>query len=128
MWNAAAIATVAAVAVMSGTAHAACGKVTIAEMNWASAGVAAHVESIILSAGYGCDAELVPGDTVPTVTSMTEKGEPDIAPEIWINSAREPIRESSRRRTTQDCRRDTLGRWRRRLVGCQPTLLKSTRN
>ena len=33
----------------------------------------------------------MPGDTVPTVTSMTEKGEPDIAPEVWINSAREIV-------------------------------------
>ena len=50
-----------------------------------------HVEDIILKEGYGCDTEVVPGDTVPTVTSMTEKGEPDIAPEVWINSAREVV-------------------------------------
>ena len=75
-------------------ADAACGKVTIAEMTWASAGVAAHVEDIILSEGYGCDTEIVPGDTVPTVTSMTEKGEPDIAPEVWINSAREIVEQA----------------------------------
>ena len=80
-----------AVAGFAKGADAACGKVTIAEMNWASAGVAAHVEDIILSRGYGCDTEIVPGDTVPTVTSMTEKNEPDIAPEIWINSAREVV-------------------------------------
>ncbi len=72
-------------------AQAACGKVTIAEMTWGSAAVAAHVQNIILANGYGCETDLVPGDTVPTVTSMTEKGEPDIAPEIWLNSAREPV-------------------------------------
>ena len=76
---------------LGSAAHAACGKVTIAEMSWASAGVAAHVQNIILAKGYGCQSELVPGNTVPTVTSMTEKSEPDIAPEIWLNSAREPI-------------------------------------
>ena len=76
------------------SADAACGKVTIAEMTWASAAVAAHVEDIILSKGYGCDSELVPGNTVPTVTSMSEKGEPDIAPEIWLNSAREVVEKS----------------------------------
>jgi len=85
-----ALAALLAVGLARG-ADAACGKVTIAEMNWASAAVAAHIEDIILDAGYGCDAELVPGDTVPTVTSMTEKSEPDIAPEVWINSAREPV-------------------------------------
>ena len=82
---------VAGALVLARGADAACGKVTIAEMTWASAGVAAHVEDIILAEGYGCDTEIVPGDTVPTVTSMTEKGEPDIAPEIWINSAREVV-------------------------------------
>ena len=82
----------ALMAVGLGTAaHGACGKVTIAEMSWASAGVAAHIQNIILGQGYGCESELVPGNTVPTVTSMTEKSEPDIAPEIWLNSAREPI-------------------------------------
>lgn len=71
--------------------HAACGDVSIAEMTWGSAAVAAHVAGRILARGYGCDAELVPGDSVPTVTSMSEKAEPDLAPEIWINSAREII-------------------------------------
>ena len=82
---------VAGALVLARGADAACGKVTIAEMTWASAGVAAHVEDIILKEGYGCDTEVVPGDTVLTVTSMTEKGEPDIAPEVWINSMREVV-------------------------------------
>ncbi len=73
------------------TAQSGCGKITIAEMSWDSAAVLANVENIILSEGYGCDTELVPGDTVPTVTSMAEKAEPDVAPEIWINSAREVV-------------------------------------
>ena len=38
--------------VLARGADAACGKVTIAEMTWASAGVAAHVEDIILKEGY----------------------------------------------------------------------------
>ena len=66
-------------------AQADCGKVTIAEMTWQSAAVLAHLDAKILSAGYGCDTELVPGDTMPTGTSMIEKGEPDIAPELWTN-------------------------------------------
>lgn len=63
-----------------------CGRVTIADMNWNSASLMANVDRFILENGYGCDAELVPGDTMPTGTSMTEKGEPDIAPELWSNS------------------------------------------
>ncbi len=68
-----------------------CGKVTIADMNWSSATLIANVDRFILEHGYGCDAELVPGDTMPTGTSMTEKGEPDIAPELWSNSIKEAL-------------------------------------
>jgi len=78
--------------IYSGTAHAEdCGDITIAEMNWASAGAMAQIDRIILAEGYGCDVELITGDTVPTFTSMVEKSEPDIAPEIWINSVRAPL-------------------------------------
>lgn len=75
----------------SGAAYAACGNVTIAEMNWASAQAAARVDEFILKNGYGCDAETVPGDTMPTTASMTEKARPDIAPELWMNSVKEPV-------------------------------------
>ncbi|MBE7635506.1 ABC transporter substrate-binding protein [Sneathiella sp. P13V-1] len=78
---------------MAGTAQAgeSCGSVTIADMNWNSATLIAHVDQFILANGYGCEAELVPGDTMPTGTSMTEKGEPDIAPELWSNSMKAAI-------------------------------------
>ncbi len=66
-----------------------CGKVTIGEMNWGSAQVIANVEKFVLEAGYGCQVELIQTSTVPAVTSMIEKGEPDIASEIWINSVKE---------------------------------------
>ncbi len=65
-----------------------CGSLSIAEMNWASAGLAAWVDKIILEEGYGCDVALVTGDTVPTFTSMNEKGEPDVAPELWVNAVK----------------------------------------
>ncbi|WP_299205042.1 ABC transporter substrate-binding protein [uncultured Amphritea sp.] len=68
-----------------------CGKVTIADMNWSSATLISNVDKFILQNGYGCDAELVPGDTMPTGTSMIEKGEPDIAPEMWSNSMRDAL-------------------------------------
>ncbi|WP_415234848.1 ABC transporter substrate-binding protein [Sneathiella sp.] len=72
-------------------ASAACGKITIADMNWNSASLIANVDKFILTHGYGCEAELVPGDTMPTGTSMMEKGEPDIAPELWSNSMKEAL-------------------------------------
>lgn len=71
---------------MTGPAFAACGKITIADMNWPSATLMAHLDRLILKHGYGCDVDVVPGDTMPTGTSMIEKGEPDIAPELWTNS------------------------------------------
>lgn len=68
-----------------------CGKVTIADMNWSSATLIANVDRFILEHGYGCEAELVPGDTMPTGTSMIEKGEPDVAPEMWSNSMKDAL-------------------------------------
>ncbi|MGI9280473.1 MAG: ABC transporter substrate-binding protein [Endozoicomonas sp.] len=68
-----------------------CGDISIADMNWSSASLMAHVDQFILTHGYGCDAELVPGDTMPTSTSMAEKGEPDIAPELWSNGVKEVL-------------------------------------
>jgi len=77
---------------LSTTANAgsACGKVSIAEMNWASAAMIANVDAAILTA-MGCDVTIVTGDTLPTFTSMNEKGEPDIAPELWANSVSEAL-------------------------------------
>ena len=62
-------------------ANAACGKLVIAEQNWASAELMANVDKIILEKGYGCEVELIPGATMPTFTSMNDKGEPDMNPE-----------------------------------------------
>jgi glycine betaine/proline transport system substrate-binding protein len=72
----------------SSQAYASCGKITVAEMNWASAEMLAHIDKVVLENGYGCEVELVSGDTMPTATSMIEKGEPDVAPELWINAVR----------------------------------------
>lgn len=73
----------------AGTARSAgCGNVTIAEMKWASAGIAANLDKIILEKGYGCSVTIVAGDTLPTFKSMNEKGQPDIASEFWINAGR----------------------------------------
>ena len=39
----------------TGVANAGCGKLVIAEQNWASAGLMANVDKIILEKGYGCE-------------------------------------------------------------------------
>jgi glycine betaine/proline transport system substrate-binding protein len=61
--------------------------ITIAEMTWLSASMLAYVTDTILSEGYNCDTRVVPGDTVPTATSMLNKSEPMIAPELWTSTA-----------------------------------------
>jgi glycine betaine/proline transport system substrate-binding protein len=85
-------AVVLGAAAIGGSVSAAeCGDVTIANMTWQSAELLANVDKIILSAGYGCKGELIAGDTVPTLTSMTEKGEPDLAPEGWVDLVPEVV-------------------------------------
>ncbi len=42
---------------LSVNANAACGKLVIAEQNWASAELMANVDKIILEKGYGCEVE-----------------------------------------------------------------------
>ena len=68
-----------------------CGRVTIADMNWNSATLVAHIDKFILDHGLGCRAELVPGDSMPTTISMIEKGQPDVSPEFWTNTLKETV-------------------------------------
>ncbi len=87
------IATLAMTTVMTGMAQAECGSLTIASMNWQSAELAAALDAFILNNGYGCTAEVIQGDTVPTITSMVEKGQPEIAPEGWVDLVPEVIQQ-----------------------------------
>ena len=41
--------------------------------------------------------EIVPGDTMPTFTSMNEKGQPDVAGELWINAVANPLNAAKRK-------------------------------
>ena len=77
------LSAVAAAALFSGgsAAEAACGDVTLAEFSWQSAEAMTNVDQFILANGYGCNVTIVAGDTVPTITAMIEKGQPDISPE-----------------------------------------------
>lgn len=83
-----AIATAALGTMLSSNAMAAdCGEVTITEMNWASSQVVTAVAKFIMEQGYGCKVVTVPSATIPAVTSMAETNKPDIATEVWVNSA-----------------------------------------
>jgi len=88
MFKSKALLTAAALVGFSGAmpaqAEAACGQVTITEMGWASASVVTHVSKFLMENGYGCEVTIVPSDTVPSIASVTETGEPDIVTELWI--------------------------------------------
>ncbi|RKF40673.1 ABC transporter substrate-binding protein [Agrobacterium deltaense] len=94
-----AIALSAAIFAYASQAQADCGTVTIANMNWQSAELLASVDSAILTAGFGCKVELISGDTVPSITSMAEKGQPDIAPEGWVNNVPETMKRGLEEKT-----------------------------
>lgn len=76
------------------TDQAKCGDITLAEMDWASAELMANVDKLILEAAYGCKVALTPGATNTTFASMNEKGQPDVAPELWVNSVGEPLQKA----------------------------------
>ncbi|MGV8856429.1 MAG: ABC transporter substrate-binding protein [Devosia sp.] len=89
-----------AVALMAATAApsfaqdtaTACGtdrSIDIAEMTWPSAAALAHIHATVLQAGYGCNVEIVTGDTVPTTSSMVLRGSPAIAPELWTSTVQD---------------------------------------
>lgn len=64
-----------------------CGKVSLGKMNWESAAVITEVTNFLMVRGYGCDVKLVPTATVTAITSLAENNEPDVVPELWVNSA-----------------------------------------
>ncbi len=64
-----------------------CGKVTLTEMDWASAQVVTAVAKFLIEKGYGCSITKVPSASIPALASVAETGEPDILTEIWTNAA-----------------------------------------
>lgn len=69
------------------SAYASCGKVSVGSMGWASGESITAIGAFLLEQGYGCTVSVVPTDTVPAVTSLAENGQPDVVPEVWVNSA-----------------------------------------
>jgi glycine betaine/proline transport system substrate-binding protein len=80
-------AAIAAAVAVPGAAAAECGEVSVAKMNWASASIITNVTEFLMEQGYGCDVTVVPSATTTAITSLAENGEPDVVPELWVNSA-----------------------------------------
>lgn len=74
-------AAAASLSLGMGAAQAECGNITLGSFTWQSSEAMASVDKLILTNGYGCNASTVAGDTVPTITAMIEKGQPDVIPE-----------------------------------------------
>jgi glycine betaine/proline transport system substrate-binding protein len=86
----------AAIALPAQAQESACGTdrtIDIAEMTWPSAAALAHIHATILNEGFGCNVEIVAGDTVPTSSSMLSRGTPAVAPELWTSAIEEPWKE-----------------------------------
>ncbi len=61
----------------------------IAQMNWPSAMVLAHIHALVLAAEFDCDVRVVPGDPGATLSAMASTGQPAAAPELWVSRAAE---------------------------------------
>lgn len=58
--------------------------ISIAQMQWPSASILAHIHAQILREEFGCLVDVVPGDLSATSSSMIATGRPHIAPEMWL--------------------------------------------
>jgi len=58
---------------------------SIARMSWPSAALLAEIHARILAAEYDCEVRVVQGDQAATASSMGSIGQPQVAPELWIN-------------------------------------------
>lgn len=57
----------------------------IARMAWPSAAILAEIHARLLTSEFDCEVRVVPGDLAATASSMGSTGQPQIAPEMWIN-------------------------------------------
>lgn len=67
------------------TAQAKADEIKIAELNWPSGTILAHIDTVILKIGYGHKVEIVPGGTEATITSMLATESPNIFSEAWTS-------------------------------------------
>jgi len=58
---------------------------SIARMSWPSAALLAEIHARILAAEFDCEVRVVQGEQATTASSMGSIGQPQVAPELWIN-------------------------------------------
>jgi len=62
-----------------------CGNISISSASWQSAELLASLDKFILDNGYGCNSEIIIGDSMVLSTTMVERGTPELVPEGWFN-------------------------------------------
>jgi glycine betaine/proline transport system substrate-binding protein len=63
------------------------------DLSWDSAQVCNRIAAKILNAGYGYEAEYIPGDTI-TVLQGLRSGDIDVNMEVWVENQLEPYNEA----------------------------------
>lgn len=87
-----AMSLLSSMACMTATALAAdCGSITIADVNSQSSDFLSSLDKYILNTGYGCNADVAIGGTVPSITSLVEKGNPNVVSEAWVDLVGEVV-------------------------------------
>src|SRR5688500_9921413 len=57
---------------------------SLAHASWPSATLLAEIHARILTAEFGCEVRVTPGDLGATASSMGSTGQPAVAPEMWV--------------------------------------------
>jgi len=64
-----------------------CGTIEMATLSWQSSELLTYVDAYILEHGLGCEVTISVGDAIPTMTSMVERQQPDVTPELSLTAA-----------------------------------------
>jgi len=64
-----------------------CGTIEMVTLAWQSSELLTYVDAYILEHGLGCEVTISVGDSIPTMTSMVERQQPDVTPELSLTAA-----------------------------------------
>lgn len=59
--------------------------VTIADLQWPSASILAHIHRQLIRSEFNCDAQIVQSDLANVAATIDAAQEPKIVPELWVN-------------------------------------------
>ncbi len=65
--------------------------ITIANINDSVVRLITHIDHYVLTQGYNCAVQLVPGDNTSSINRMVASGKPDIISALWLNDAKKAV-------------------------------------